>query len=382
MASIRKRTWAGPDGKQRTAWQVDYKDQHGRRRSKQFSRRKDADAWAINAAAEVQRGIHTPDSISPTIKEAAHAWLNAVRANDREPTTIAAYEQHVRLHIVPKCGALKLSQLTAPKVRALLDEWVTSLSRAMATRVFRTFKAILTDAQERGLLAQNVALAVKMKKAPRERGKVTIPTKAEIRAILDAARTTQDLKGRALVELVIFSGLRASEIRGLKWESVDLKQATVTVVQRADAKGVIGPPKSSAGFRTIPIPSRVVGTLRIWKVACPSHELDLVFPSQKGRILSHHVMSQNHLKPILVAAGVTRLGADEGEIAKYTAHLFRHAAASLWIEQGLNPKRIQTLVGHGSIQVTFDTYGHLFDQAQNNANDASAIERALFSDAT
>jgi len=63
-------------------------------------------------------------------------------------------------------------------------------------------------------------------------------------------------------------------------------------------------------------------------------------------------------------------------------HAFRHAAASLWIEQGLNPKRIQALMGHSSIQMTYDTYGHLFEQAEKDAQDASAIERALFADAT
>jgi integrase len=63
-------------------------------------------------------------------------------------------------------------------------------------------------------------------------------------------------------------------------------------------------------------------------------------------------------------------------------HAFRHAAASLWIEQGINPKRVQALMGHSSIQMTFDTYGHLFDLADEDAQDAAAIERALFSDAT
>jgi integrase len=91
-------------------------------------------------------------------------------------------------------------------------------------------------------------------------------------------------------------------------------------------------------------------------------------------------MAKNHMKPILVSAGVTK--GDDGDVAKYTAHIFRHAAASLWIEQGMNPKRVQALVGHGSIQVTFDTYGHLFEWAERDADDANAIERAIFSDAT
>lgn len=379
MSSIRKRNWATPAGEKRTAWVVDYRDAAGKRRSKQFQRKKDADMWSVNALAEVQRGVHTPDSISITVATAASKWLDGVRDSNREPTTLAAYDQHVRLHILPRCGATKLSQLTAPKVRELLDGWLKDLSRPMATRVFRSFKAILTDAQERGFLAQNVALAVKVKKAPRKQHQVTPPTKAEIREILKAAETGDDLKGRAIVELAIFSGMRASEIRGLAWPAIDLKKKVVRVEQRADAHGTLGAPKSAAGFRTIPLPNRVVATLRKWKLACPRHAQDLAFPSEKGRVLSHGVMAKNHLKPIMIAAGVTKAGTDEDkQVAKFSAHVFRHAAASMWIEQGLNPKRVQTLVGHGSIQVTFDTYGHLFDSVDDGSADGGAIERALF----
>lgn len=379
MSSIRKRNWITPAGEKRTAWVVDYRDAAGKRRSKQFQRKKDADAWSVNALAEVQRGVHTPDSISITVANAASKWLDGVRDSNREPTTVAAYEQHVRLHIVPRCGASRLSQLTAPKVRELLDGWLKDLSRPMATRVFRSFKAILTDAQERGHLAQNVASAVKVKRAPRRQQQVAPPTKAEIRKILKAAESSDDLKGRAIVELAIFSGMRASEIRGLAWQSIDLKRKIVRVEQRADAHGVLGPPKSAAGFRSIPLPDRVVATLRKWKLACPKHTQELAFPSEKGRVLSHGVMAKNHLKPIMIAAGVTKPGTGEDEqVAKFSAHVFRHAAASLWIEQGLNPKRVQTLVGHGSIQVTFDTYGHLFQSEDVGAADRNAIEQALF----
>jgi integrase len=383
LMAIRKRQWTAPDGTAKQAWLVDYRDQSGKRRAKQFAKKKDAEAWSINAAAEVQQGIHTADSASVTVERAADLWLKSVRAvkdPPREQTTIAAYEQHVRLHIFPMCGATRLSQLTAPGVKALLDEWMLHLSRPMAVRVLRSFRAILTNAQASGLVAQNVALAVKIAKQSRPKAKIVPPPKADLRAILEAAQASDDGKARALVELVIFTGMRASELRGLAWSAVDLKRGTVSIEQRADAKGIVGPPKSKAGFRTIPLPPRVIKALTEWKLACPAHGLDLVFPSAKGRPLSHRVMTKDVVGPVQVAAGLK--SPHRADMGLYGMHSFRHAAASLWIEQKLNAKRVQTLMGHGSIQVTFDTYGHLFKQADQDAKDALAIEAALFSDAT
>ena len=370
--AIRKRAWTAPDGTEKTAWLVDYKDQAGKRRAKQFARKKDADAWSTNTASEVQRGVHTPDRTSITIAAAAEQWVKSVRANGREQTTISAYEQHVRLHILPKCGALKLNQLTAPKVRAIFDEWLLHLSRPMALRVLRSLKAIIAEAQERGQVAQNVAQAIKAKTATREKTKATPPTKADLRAILTAAETAE-LKARALIELAIFTGMRASELRGLPWSDVDLKRGRVTVSQRADAQGHIGTPKSEAGHRTIALPPRVVTVLTAWKLACPASKFDLVIPSPRGTPMPYRTMMANLVDPIQTAAKLT---------TRYSMHAFRHAAASLWIEQKLDPKRIQTLMGHSTIQMTFDTYGHLFEHARKDSEDAAAIERALFADAT
>ena len=67
---------------------------------------------------------------------------------------------------------------------------------------------------------------------------------------------------------------------------------------------------------------------------------------------------------------------------RWGLHDFRHAVASLWIEQRVNPKRVQYLMGHSSITVTFDTYGHLFEQSERDADTSAAIEKALFADAT
>lgn len=192
-----------------------------------------------------------------------------------------------------------------------------------------------------------------------------------------------------LALIAIFAGLRASELRGLPWRCIDLKAATLTVDQRADLKNVIGPPKSEAGYRTIPLPASAIAALTAWKLACPPTDDGLVFPSIAKRVMTHRYMSLNIMGAVQLAARVSspvqddkgkpKLDEEQQPILepRYTLHDFRHAAASLWIEQRVNPKRVQRWMGHSSIQVTFDTYGHLFDQADQDSAVAAAIEREL-----
>jgi integrase len=367
MAAIRKRSWTDRRGEFHHAWVVDYRDSAGARRSKQFARKKDADAWATQAAWHVSQGTHTPDSQSITVAAAALQWVGRARRDKLEPTTIAAYDQHRRLHIEPLCGGVKLSQLTAPMVEGYRDQLVDKLSRPMAVRVLRSLTSIIAEAQRRGQVAQNVARNVKVKRAPRQRSKVVIPSKAALRALLGAAQASDERQAAPLVMLAVFAGLRASELRGLSWPQIDLAGRAVTVNQRADAKGNIGPPKSSASRRTIPLPASAITSLKEWKLACVPSDLELVFPSVGGKVMSHRYMSLNLLGPLLKPAKIVGL----------TLHDLRHAAASLWIEQRVEPKRVQTWLGHHSIQVTFDTYGHLFEAHRRETSVAAAIEKDL-----
>ena len=374
MTAIRKRQWTNAAGEDKTAWLVDYRDQSGKRRAKQFSRKKDAEAWQVGAAWQVSQGTHTADSQSITIAQAGELWIETVTLKGREATTIAAYDQHVRLHINPLCGAVKLSRLTKPNVIAYRNRWMKDLSAPMASRVLKSLRMMIKDAQERGLVAQNVALGVTVDSGGRSRPEIVIPPKKALAAILGQSG---DDKAPALHCLAIFAGLRASELRGLSWQAIDLAAETVTVFQRADAKNKLGPPKSKAGRRTIPLPDMALQALRKWKLACPPSPAGLVFPSASGGVISHPAMLQGISGPVQIACGLTA-----GDKPLYGLHAFRHACASLWIEQNVSPKRIQTWMGHSSIQVTFDTYGHLFSQADKDAGIAGAVEAAIFADAT
>ena len=185
----------------------------------------------------------------------------------------------------------------------------------------------------------------------------------------------------------IFTGLRASELRGLRWADVDLNKSELHVRQRADRYHDIGKPKSDAGERTVPLTPILVNTLREWKLACPKSELGLVFPTGAGGVEAHSNIVHRGLAPTLLAAGVTvdEKGA-EGQTekrAKYTGlHAFRHFYASWCINRRsdggleLPAKVVQERLGHASITMTLDVYGHLFPRG-DDSEELAAAERSL-----
>lgn len=390
MATIRKRTL--PSGTQ--VWQADYRDSAGKRRSKQFDLKKDADAFMVRARHEVGEGLHIPDSQAVMIGEAAKLWLKTVDETGLERSTADQYRQHVDLHIKPLIGALPVSKLTVAAVRA----WEDALredgrSPALVKKVRVSLGALLGDAMDRGLATRNIVrergrAKTKGKDRRAEKRKegrlkigVDIPTREEIKSFL----ATLEGRWRPLLLTAVFSGLRASELRGLRWSDINLAVGTLTVSQRADRYNEIGVPKSESGWRTIPIPPALVHALQAWKAICPKGELGLVFPTGAGNVESLANIRRRGLIPAWERAGIVVPSGeadDKGEPivkAKYEGlHSLRHFYASWLINRKtdggleLPPKTVQARMGHSSIMVTLDTYSHLFPSTDTGAEMESA----------
>jgi integrase len=381
--SVRKREWVNPRGEAREAWVVDYVDGSGQRRNKNFKRRRDAYDYAVRVGAEVRAGTHTPDSTSLTIAEAGQLWLQTRENAGLERTTLTSYREHLDLHIAPEIGDTKLSQLTVPMVRAFEDKLRKDRSPAMVRKAIGSLSMILSDAHERGLVAQNVVRGLRAKRSPgkqqradkRQKGKLKpgtdIPTPAEIRAFV----ATLAGPWLPLFLTAIFTGLRASELRGLRWSDVDLKRGEVHVRQRADRFCRIGALKSVSTERAVPLPPMLINVLREWKLACPKGSLDLVFPNGNGNPESPSNVLQRGLHPMMIAAGLTTR---KGE-AKYTGmHALRHFFASWCINRRVDGglelplKVVQARMGHSTIAMTADVYGHLFPRGDDSAELAAA----------
>lgn len=408
--SVRKRTWTTPKGVEKSAWVVDYFDMAGKRRLKTFPKKKDADAFAATAKVEVREGVHVADSASATIEEAGKLWIASARAAGLERATIEDYERHLRMHIVPYLGASKLPSLSIAKIRAFEDELrEAGRSAAMIKKVLVSLGSLLADAQERGLVARNVVRDMKGRRGngekrqeKRQKGRlkvgVDIPTREEVKALVGI------LTGRwqPLILTATFCGLRASELRGLRWQDVDLEKREVRVHQRADRFNDIGKPKSISGERTVPAPPMVINALREWKLSCPKRDsgktdaagekimvVDLVFPNGTGKVEQLNNILRRGLHPAWIAAGVA---VDSGEVdedgkpvptPKYTGmHALRHFYASWCINRRkdggleLPPKVVQERLGHSSIMMTMDVYGHLFPRSDDGDEMAEA-ERAF-----
>jgi len=379
VASIRKRTWISK-GQTQTAWVVDYFDQNHIRRRKTFATKKQATDWATTALHEVKQGIHTPASTSVTVSRAGELWIEECEAEGLERSTVLQRRQHLKLHINPFLSGHRLSDLTTPAIYQFDGQLRASgRSLAMGRKVITSVKTLLTFCQKRALVAQNVAIPVKIKaddrgeKGPLREG-VDYPSRSQMKTMLDNVKE----RWRPLLITAMFTGMRASELRGLPWSDVDLDEGVIHVRQRADRWNTIGKPKSKAGKRDIPLPPIVVNTLREWKAVCPERRkdehggpitaLDLVFPNGRGNVESIQNIYRRFWVPVQKKC----------ELPHYGFHALRHVAASLFIAYlGWTPKRVQEVMGHSSITVTYDTYGHLFSDKSADREAMKKLEAAI-----
>ena len=255
----------------------------------------------------------------------------------------------VERHLLPAFGPVELRQLTPLAVRS----WVAQLSAsdpspATVAKAFRVLHRILAVAVETELLHRNPASTVA---SPVEsKREMRFLTPEEVATLADAI----DPRYRALVLVGCYCGLRWGELAGLRRSKVDLLRRTISVVQQVteleDGSLSWGPPKTKAGRRGVPVPS-FVGDAPA--AAPPSVRVrarhSLLLPPGRGGVLRASNFRHRFWLPAVRAAGVDGL----------RVHDMRHTAAALAIAAGAHPKALQERLGHASIAMTLDRYGHL-----------------------
>jgi integrase len=294
-----------------------------------------------------------------TISEASKEWLEGAKAGvirtrsgERyKPSTLRGYERSLLRRIGPLLGKVRISSLERNAVQDLVDRWVAEgLGASTVRNELLPLQAIYRRAKSRGEVAVNPTIGLSLPKDRGRRDRVAPPTEAH--ALLRAL--PEDL--RPIWATAMYAGLRLGELRGLRWEDVDLDKRVIRVQRGWDP--VVGPiePKSRAGRRRVPI----ADTLR-------SHLLE--HRLRQGRGGTGLVFGKDDSRPFdsSWATERARRAWNEAGLSPLTLHECRHTCASLMIAAGVNAKALSTYLGHTSITVTLDRYGHLMPGSEREA---------------
>jgi integrase len=355
MASIKRR----PDGK----WRARYRDPEGRERAQHFDRKVDAERWLDTKRGELVRGDYIdPEVGRQTFRSYAEAWRDA---QVHRPSTAAQLETNLRRHVYPIFGNRPLSSIKRSEVQAWVKGRGEVLAPATVTVVFRWFATILRAAIDDGVLRTSPCRGVKL---PRRERVQVVPL--EVEQVLHLVETI-DERYRAAVVLAAGAGLRQGEVFGLEVRHVDFLRRTVRVeqqlVQLSNASPSIGPPKTEASARTVPLPQWVIDELAAHLARYPAGPGELVFREADGGPIRRTAFSAKVWRPTVTTAKVP---------AGIGMHALRHFYASLLIRHGESVKVVQSRLGHASAVETLNTYSHLWPDSDDRTRDA--VDTALF----
>lgn len=228
-----------------------------RRIRKHFPTLAAAKAWRQDAQVGLRRGTMKAPS-AKTLNQAAHAWLEGARdgsirnrSGDRyKPSALRSYETSLRLRILPDLGAVKLSALSRADVQRLVGRMLAAdLNASTIRNAVMPLRAIYRHALAHGDVAVNPTTDLQLPAVRGKRERIATPNEA---AALIAALPIEE---RALWATAMYAGLRAGELRALRWEDIDLAGGVIRVERSWDAREDVVDPKSKAGRRKVPVPA-------------------------------------------------------------------------------------------------------------------------------
>ncbi len=318
----------------------------------------DARAWRAETHAALRTGtLRAPTRT--TIHQAADEWLAAAKSgvvrtrsgSPYKPSALRGYEQSLRAKIVPELGHLRLSSVTRAHVQDLVDKLVAQgKSPSTVRNALLPLQAIYRRALGRSEVLVNPTLGLALPASRGRRDRVAHP--GEAKALLEALPSGD----RPVWAMALYAGLRRGEIKGLRWSDVDFERGLIRVEQGWDDREGPIEPKSRAGRRRVPLAKPLPSLLAAHKLQSTDKEEELVFGPGGGRAIDTLKLARR-ARPIWRRAGLDPIG----------LHECRHTYAALMIAAGVNAKALSSYMGHSSITVTLDRYGHLMPGHEDEA---------------
>ena len=340
--------------------------------------KKDAERRLTDLLGQVDTGSYVkPTRI--TLGEFLQQWLRDYAQAHVRPHTLEVYHQRAK-DLIDGLGDIPLSELRADHLQGFYAKKLATLSPGTLIKHHNLIRQALSHAVKWGILARNVAEAVD---PPR-------PTRKEMRALnaleaqclLDSCRETP---WYPMIHTMIWTGLRRSELLGLRWKDIDLDFANMRIVQVLhqlnDGRFVFQEPKTAKGRRAVSLSPISCVLLRGHRERQEADANLLGVPLTGESLVFGHVDGSPRAPATLTHAF--------GKLAKRAGfpgvrlHDLRHTHASLLFQQGIHPKVVSERLGHANIQITLDTYSHLLPGMQEAAAIGfdAGMEKALASTA-
>ena len=341
--------------------------------------KRDAQRRLAELSVENERGSLVKQQKRLTLGQFLMDWCQDLPSRCA-PTTEAGYRFILDRYLIPKLGAIPLGQLQPRHIRAYLASIYQAgisgrgLSNLNRLHHYRLLHKTLNDAVRQGYVARNVCDAIDP--PPKETKEMSTLAPDDVPKLLAAAQETP-FPYYTLFYTMLFTGLRRSEALGLSWGVLDLDLCELWVKQalyRVKGKYVIRPSlKTSKSRRRVDLLPRLSLTLREYRAEVERQRAllgksltddDLVFSHSDGSPLDPGVVTHRFIKT------VRRAG-----LKGIRLHDLRHSYTSLMLAAGVDMKQISANLGHASIGITFDVYGHLLPGAGKAA--AQRLEKFL-----
>jgi integrase len=375
MASITDRRWVRKPGGQRVSsgysgrapWRVRWTDPiTGREKSRHFARKLEAERFATDVEARKATGEYVdPRAGRIRFDEVATRWLATV--SHLKPNTVAGYESILTAHLLPAFASAPVASIDTTTVKSFTSKmFADGKSYQTVRNALNVLRAVLATAVESRLLATNPAAGLRLDRARAKRAR---QARREERVFLSAAQVDELAEAMPepfgiVVTFAAYTGVRAGELAALRVADVDLERARLHVrrsVAEVHGQLVEGDPKSGEA-RTLSLPRFLVSELRGHFVATGYRDHEFLFPAERGGQLRQSNFYRRMFKPAVEATSHVP------DALRF--HDLRHTCAAMLIAEGAHPKAIQQRLGHSSIEVTMDTYGHLYESAEDALADA------------
>jgi integrase len=347
MSSIKKQS----NGR----YQARFRDANGREHSQRFDKKKQAQEWLDGITTAQRTGAYCdPRAGRITVAALAPTWLQ-IKAGVVKPKTLAGYESLLKVQVLPRWGRVQVATITTADLEAWVSELITSgLSASRTRQAYLVVKGLLDTAVKARNLAVTPAYSVRLPPVPESSRRYL-----KMHQVEDLANAAGDY--RLLILVLSYCGLRWGEAVALTVRNCDLLRSRLLVDRSVvDISGALSLGTTKTGRqREVPLPRSLRDELAV-HVAGGSLD-DLVFPAPRGGYLRSSNFRRARFDSAARAAGLEGL----------LPHELRHTAASLAIASGANIKVVQSMMGHSSATMTWDRYGHLYD------NDLDSVAERL-----